>query len=131
MVINPNNRLRLVTNLLAAYQQSSGTPVGGTKRFYEAEAKAIFDRKHILSGYVKKDAWGQYDFYEQFNITYPWQYKLDYSYLLDERADELTSSKIGFRALYRTLDSDSPGDEYLDGANDYMFETIFYINWAF
>jgi hypothetical protein len=131
MVINPNNRLRLISNLLAAYQQSSGDPTGGTRRFYEWEGKAFFDRKHILSGYVKKDAWGPYDFHEQFNITYPWQYKLDYSYLLDERGDELTSSKIGFRALYRTLDSNSPGDEYDGGANDYMFETIFYVNWAF
>ncbi len=127
----PNGRVRFVTNLLAAFQQSSGTPEGGTRRYYEAEEKIIFDRKHILSAYIKKDAWGKYDFYRQFNITYPWQYKLDYSYLLDARADELSSSKIGIRALYRTLDSNSPDDEYQNGLNDYMFETIAYFTWSF
>ena len=131
IVANPNNRLTLIANLLGAYQQSTGDPTGGTRKFYEAEGKVVFDRKHILSGYVKKDAWGPYDFHEQFNITYPWQYKLDYSYLLDSNLDELTSSKIGVRGLYRTLDSNSPGDEYQDGRNDFMFETIFYVNWAF
>ena len=131
MVFNPNPRARVITRLLAGHQQADGNPAGGTNTFYEAEGKLVFNRKHILEGYVKKDAWGLYDFYEQFNLTFPWQYKLDYSYLLDEKADEKKSSKVGLRALFRTTDENSPDNEYQDGKNAYTFETILYFNWAF
>jgi hypothetical protein len=131
MVFNPNPRARFIARLLAGKQQSDGSPEGGAPTFYEAEGKFVFDRKHIVEGYVKKDAWGLYDFYQQFNLTYPWQYKLDYSYLLDEKRDEKKSSKVGIRALARTVDEDSPADEYRNGNNDYTFETILYFHWAF
>jgi hypothetical protein len=131
MVFNPSSRARFITRLLAANEQSDGSPEGGTRTFYEAEGKFVYDRKHILEGYVKKDAFGLYDFYQQFNLTFPWQYKLDYSYLLDEKRDEKTSSKVGLRVLARTNGEDSPEDEYRDGDNDYTFETILYFHWAF
>ena len=115
----------------AANQQASGSPEGDARTFYEAEGKLVFDKRHILEGYVKKDAWGLYDFYEQFNITFPWQYKLDYSYLLDNKRDEKNSSKVGIRGLFRTNDENSPDDEYRNGDNDYTFETILYFQWAF
>ena len=131
MVFNPTSRMRIITRLLAADQQADGSPLGNARRFYEAEGKLVFDKRHILEGYIKKDAWGLYDFYEQFNITYPWQYKLDYSYLLDNKRDEKNSSKVGIRGLFRTTDENSPDDEYRDGDNDYTFETILYFQWAF
>ena len=131
IVFNPSSRARFITRLLAGHQQSDGSPEGGTRTFYEAEAKMVYDRRHILEGYVKKDAWGLYDYYQQFNITYPWQYKLDYSYLLDDKRDEKSSSKVGLRALFRTVDKDSPAGEYMDGDNDYTFETILYFEWGF
>jgi hypothetical protein len=131
MVFNPSSRTRIITRLLAGNQQADGSPEGDARTFYEAEGKLVFDRRHILEGYVKKDAWGLYDFYEQFNITFPWQYKLDYSYLLDNKRDEKTSSKVGIRGLFRTTDENSPDDEYRDGDNDYTFETILYFQWAF
>ncbi len=131
MVFNTHRDFKLITNLVAGQQQSTGDPNGGAREFYEADAKFIFNRKHILSGYFKKDAWGPYDFHRQFNVTYPEQYKLDYSLLLDQRLDEDESSKIGIRALYRTLDENSPDDEYRDGANGYDFLTMFYFKWAF
>ena len=131
MVFNPNRKLKIVTNLLAAHQQSSGTPEGGTRTFYETDAKFIINRKHIISAYVKKDAWGLYDFHEQFNVTFPLQFKLDYSILLDKKRDELRSSKVGVRALYNTLDGDSPESDYQDGLNDYLFQTQLYVRWNF
>jgi hypothetical protein len=131
MVFNPSSRTRIIARLLAANEQSDGSPEDGARTFYEAEGKLVFDRRHILEGYVKKDAFGLYDFYQQFNITFPWQYKLDYSYLLDNKRDEKTSSKVGIRGLLRTTDENSPDDEYRDGDNDYTFETILYFQWAF
>ena len=48
---------------------------------------------------MKKDAWGPYDFQRQFNLTYPYQYKIDYSVLIDPLKDELRSSKFGVRGI--------------------------------
>jgi len=131
MVFNPNRNLRVITNLNAGYQQPTGDPTGGTREFYGIEGKFIIDRKHILSGYFKKDDWGPYDFQRQFNFVYPEQYKLDYSLLLDQRLDEDESSKIGVRALYRTLDPNSPDQDGDIGIHDWEFLTIFYFKWAF
>jgi len=131
IITNPNRNLKMILKLLAANQQPTGDPIGGARTYYEADAKFIIDRKHIFSGYFKKDAWGDYDFDRQFNFTYPEQYRLDYSMLLDKRLDEDTSSKIGVKALYRTLDDDSLDADGEFGLNDWEFLTIFYFKWAF
>jgi len=131
MVFNPSVNAKYILNLLAGYNQPTGNPEGGTRRYYSAEAKAVIRDKHIISAFFKKDAWGPYDFQRQFNITYPEQYKLDYSILLDNRGNELNSTRVGIRALFRTSDENSPDDEYQDGENDYLFTTIFYFTYAF
>ncbi|MEM9056955.1 MAG: hypothetical protein AAGD86_05725, partial [Pseudomonadota bacterium] len=131
MVFNPTRRLRLITNTRAGFLQSIGDPDGGTREFYEAVGKMVFDQKHILKGYVKKDAWGPYDFHRQFNITYPWQYKLDYSMLLDEVRDELRSTTVGIRGEFRRLDENSPEAESENLTNDYIFQTVFYFRYNF
>jgi hypothetical protein len=41
------------------------------------------------------------------------------------------TSKWGVRALYRTLDENSPEEEYQDGRNDSMFEIITYLTFTF
>jgi len=122
MVTIPDTNFKLITNLEIGKQQPTGNPDGGTKDYFSLDAKIIFHKKHILSGYFKKDAWGPYDWYRQFNITYPIQCKLDYSLLIDNILDGLLSSKIGVKALYRTLDKNSPANEYENGKNDYMFQ---------
>jgi hypothetical protein len=59
---------------------------------------------------------------------------LDYSVLMgplswaDPRG---ATSKWGVRGLARTLDDQSPEDEYLDGKNDWMFEVIGYVTFMF
>jgi beta-galactosidase len=131
MVFNPNIGARYIADLLVGSQQSTGNPVGGTRDFYELKGTMILDNRHILTGYFKKDAWGPYDFHRQFNVTFPEQYMLDYSILLDQRRDRLRSTQIGIRALYRSLDENSPGDEFQDGENDYLWQTVFYINFRF
>ncbi len=130
MVFNRPNA-RYITTIIRGFDQSTGDPNGGTRDFYELHGKAVWNRKHVLSGYFKKDAWGPYDFQRQFNVTFPEQYKLDYSLLLDQRMDDRYSTKIGVRALFRTNDENSPDDEFLDGNNDYIFQAVAYFTLHF
>ncbi len=131
MVFNPNVKVRYIADILVGSDQPTGNPVGGTREFYELAGTVILGKRHILTGYFKKDAWGPYDFHRQFNVTFPEQFMLDYSVLLDQRRDPLRSTQIGIRGLYRSLDENSPGDEFQDGENDYLWQTVFYVNYRF
>jgi len=130
LVFNTDNRLRMIYELESGFQQSTGTAEGGTREYYKAEGAFYLPNNHVIEGYIYKDAWGPYDFYEQFNLTYPYQFKLDYAILMRPynwgNARGVTS-KWGVRALYRTLDEQSPADEYQDGRNNSMFEVIAYV----
>jgi hypothetical protein len=127
MVYNPTVNTRLVSRIRRGFQQSTGDPDGGTRKFWWLEGKMVHRDRHVLSGYFKKDAWGPYDFQRQFNITFPEQYKLDYAILLDNKKDERTSSKIGIRGLFRTLDENSPQDLLdPDADNDNQWQVVFY-----
>jgi hypothetical protein len=137
MVFNPNQRSRYIFNLVNGFDQSTGNPTGGTRDYFEIQGKAILNRKHMVSGYFMKDKWGPYDFYRQFNITYPEQYKIDYAYLLGtpgmlgSRMDEEQATRIGIRAILRTTDANSPAEEFLDGDNSYIFLVVAYFTYNF
>ncbi len=131
IIMNPNPNLRLIADLVAGYQQSTGTPEGDTRRYYELRALMNIANKHRLAGYVKKNSWGPYDYFRQFNVTYPYQYMLDYSIRMDNFATERLSSAIGLKGFYRTLDENSQGSEYDGGKNNYMFEVSAYYNIEF
>ncbi|MGB5721056.1 MAG: hypothetical protein WBM34_10200 [Woeseiaceae bacterium] len=136
MVFNPNNQRKYILNLRRGFQQSTGNPDGGTRKFFEMHGKAVLGNKHIISGYFKKDAWGQYDFQRQFNITFPEQYKLDWQVVLDGSGDQKPSTtangtSVGIRALYRTLDENSLGSDFEAGVNEYIFQTVFYFTYRF
>ncbi|NGP54434.1 hypothetical protein [Thioalkalivibrio sp. XN8] len=131
MVFNPNVNARYIVNAMAGFDQSTGDPTGGTRRFYELDGKMVFNQRHVLEAYFKKDAWGPYDFHRQFNITYPEQLMIDYSILLDHQRDQLRSTQIGLRGLYRSLDENSPDNEFLDGDNDYLAQLHFYLIFRF
>jgi len=130
MIFNPSKSLKYVFDIQRGKQQSTGKP-GDAVDYSSLEVKAVIDGKHILSGYVKDDAFGPYDFHRQFNITYPRQYKLEYAMLLDQKKDQETSSKLGVKAYYRSLDKYSPEDEYENGENDHMFEIQTYFKYSF
>lgn len=131
LIFNTDNSKKFIFNLSRGKQQSTGKPGEETVEFSSVEAKAVIDRKHIFSGYIKEDAFGPYDFYRQFNLTYPRQIKLEYARLLDLKLDEDTSSKFGIKFFYRSLDENSPTEEYQDGANDHMFEVQTYFKYIF
>ena len=125
IVMNPSTDFKIISNLESGFQQSTGLAGNDTRRYYTAEFKAMIDRKYIHAAYIKKDAWGPYDFHRQFDVTYPLQAMYDYSVLLDSLGDELLSSKWGMKVLYRTLDNNAP-DEFQNGLNSRMFEISTY-----
>ena len=133
MVFNPTGNLKAIAKLEAGKQQPTGKPDGATE-FYGVEGKFIFNDRNIVTAKFKKDGWGPYDFQRQFNLKYPEQVELAYTRLLDKGLREGDSSKAGVKLLYRTLDENSPGDEFFqngmddtDGTNEDMFEAqVFY-----
>jgi len=135
MVFNPNPRSKYILNIDRGYQQSTGDPDGGTRKFWELEGKVVLNNKHIIEGYAKFDAFGPYDFQRQFNITFPEQYKIDYSMILDGSGDRPgetygTGTRVGIRALWRGLDENDPAF-YKPGVNEYLFQTVFYFTYMF
>ena len=136
MVFNPQPGRKYIIELVRGFDQSTGNPEGGTRDYWQFHWKAILGNKHIFSGYFMKDAWGPYDFYRQFNVTYPEQVKLDYSILLGGNAGSFVSAqgeneatRIGIRALYRSGDAESDLDPLIDG--DYVFMTVLYLTYQF
>lgn len=141
MVMNTEGGTNVIVNLENGFQQSTGD-VGPTREYYKAGAKFLLTNNHIIEGYVYKDAWGPYDFFRQFNQTYPWQYKIDYSILMGPNSWLNTpgsTSKWGVRALYRTIDENSPeyaeglegSAEFVEGRNNSMFEIITYLTFSY
>ncbi len=129
MIFNPSAQTRFIADFEAGKQQAAKTPVGDAAEFYRVQGKLILDQTHIISGYVEVDGFGQYDFQEDFNVTFPLQVKAEYAMLLDSFKDEKKSSKVGVKLLYRTFDEDSPEGLYEDG--DYQFEISTYFKYSF
>jgi len=133
MVFNPNRDWRVISNVVGGFLQSTGDPDGGTREFYEWSGKAVFRKKHILEAYAKFNAFGPYDFHRQFNITFPYQYRLDYSILLDSLKDENRSTQVGFKGFLRGVDDDSPTEEFLveGDENEYLWQIEAYVRYRF
>ncbi len=134
IVMNPNQNSKYIFRLIRAFEQSTGNPNGGSRDHYQFHWKAEFNRKHVFEGYYMKDAFGPYDFFRQFNITFPEQVKLDYSYLLGTSGqlgsveDERKATRIGIRALYRSRDE---ANENFASEGDYSFLTAVYLTYQF
>ncbi len=125
-IMNPSRNLKIITNIEAGKQQSTGNPERKSPQYYSLDTKFVINKKHIISAYAKKNAWGPYDWYRQFNITFPYQFMFDYSVLIDNFLNEEFSSRLGFKTIFRTLDENSPGNENSDEMNDYEFQTGVY-----
>ena len=135
IVMNPSQSAKYIVNLVRGFNQSSGNPTGGTRDYFELSGKAIIGGKHIISGYFKKDAWGPYDFYRQFNVTFPEQFKIDYSMRLGTLgglgsvADETNATQIGIRALYWTYDENE--ENFSLDVGDNRWQTVLYFTYQF
>jgi len=130
-VLNPNQNLKIISNIEGGKQQASGNPEGDSPQYISLATDFVLANKHYISTYAKKDAWGPLDWYRQFNITFPYQFMVDYSVLIDNLLDKTISSRLGIRTLFRTLDENSPGNESEAVHNDYEFQTGFYFRYEF
>lgn len=130
-ILNPNPGLKIIANLEGGKQQASGNPDGDLAEFVSLSTDLVINRRHYISSYIKKDAWGPLDWYRQFNITFPWQAMLDYSVLIDNFLSKSRSSRLGFRTLFRTLDENSPTNEATAVMNDYEFQSGVYFRYEF
>ncbi len=62
-----------------------------------------------LSGFVKVNDWGPYDYHRDFNLTYPLQLMGDISYSLGKPAwFSAPQTRVGAQATWRSLDVHSP-----------------------
>lgn len=130
LVFNPRPGMKAIAKLEAGKQQSTGESANAIE-YYGAEGKLILNDEHIISAAYKKDGWGKYDYERQFNLTYPEQLELSYTKLLNKGLGESKSSKVGVKALYRTLDENSPAEFYDNGKNDDMFEIQTFLEYKF
>ena len=134
MVFNPNPNAKYIIKYVHGFDQSTGDPTGGTQSYYQLHWKAEFKRKHVFSGYFMKDAWGPYDFYRDFNLTFPEQVKLDYSVRLGSTGqigsvtDEDQATRLGLRVLYRSYGEEN---SELETLGDYEFSTNLYFTYQF
>lgn len=125
-IMNPSPRFKLIANLEGGKQQASGNPDGDLAQYLSLATELVIGKRHFISAYAKKDAWGPLDWYRQFNITFPYQFMLDYSVLIDNLWDKTISSRLGFRSLLRTLDENSPTNEGGGVIHDYEFQSGIY-----
>ena len=144
MVWNTESNNKYILKLVRGFNQSTGDPSGGTRKYWQLHGKAVMGRRHILSGFFMKDAWGPYDFYRQFNEAFPEQFELDYSILLrpgggslSNAIDETNATKVGIRAQYRSFDEENRATQTGGGLlleedpGDYIFQTILYFTYQF
>jgi hypothetical protein len=136
MVFNPTPWLKIRARIEAGRQQSTGE-VGPARTYFSEGFDLEYANRHMLSGYIKQNMWGPYDYYQQFNQTYPRQYKLDYMYRIDYLLHKYVpprlgkSAGIGIYGIFRTVDSYSPLDEWMYGRNNYDYEVNMYLTYEF
>lgn len=133
IVANPDKMKRWIFNIERGVQQATGVPAPAVE-YTQLETKFVYNKRDIYSFRVAKNKWGPFDFQRQFNTTYPQQWKLEFTRLLDRGLSEKDSSKYGIKFLFRTLDNGSPG-EYTRAAtgefNNSMFEVQAYYTHRF
>jgi len=133
VVLNPTKWVRLANRFEAAYQQSTGTPEGPTQEYYSWEFDYDFGLNHNVAGYVKKDAWGPYDYYRQWNVIFPLQVRLDYTYQLERMLNDWFQRKvgknvqIGITGIYRTLDDEQAEED----DNDHEYQITTFLSYGF
>ena len=81
----------------------------------------------VLSGALKFNAWGPYDYHKDFNLTYPIQAMAELSYTLGQaRWLWLPQTSLSLRGTYRTLNGYSPRFDATTGTgwgNEYEVRT--------
>ncbi len=116
VVSAPRSDLRLVAHAFAGNQQANGESVRQPRR-YGGDLRVTW-RSVALAAHAKFNDWGPYDYYRDFNQTFPLQLMGDVSYNLGPaRWLWLKQTSVGLRATSRYLNGYS-GDRYLQTRAD-------------
>lgn len=89
-------------------------------------------RRLGLRGFVKINDWGPFDYYRDFNLTYPLQTMVDVSSGLGKPDPFDPSTRLGIRGKWRLLDENSPVGQFdinpgIGNANGWEGEIFTYI----
>jgi hypothetical protein len=96
-----------IANLLAGVAESNGSDERLIRR-YSGDLRMVYKTTKI-TGMVKVNDWGPYDYHRDFNLTYPLQIKVDLSTAVSKpKWFELPDTRIGLQFTRRTLDQYSP-----------------------
>ncbi len=102
---------------------------------YGADVRMIYNKIKLMTE-VKIDDWGPFDFHRDFNLTFPFQFKVDLSTTVG-KPDWfiLPNTRIGIRYTWRSLDNFSPRFEFQDpidlgfpNGNEWEIRTYVHIN---
>ena len=116
--IKPN--LGFIANMYYGTAQANGDSDRTITRF-GGDLRLIYN-KIKLSGMVKVNDWGPFDYYRDFNLTFPLQMMLDLSTTVGKpNWLILPNTKVGIRGTWRSLDQFSP--RFLPNASASTFAT--------
>ena len=103
--VNPN--LGLIANLYYGTAQANGVSDRAINRF-GADLRMIYNKMKI-TGIVKVNDWGPFDYHRDFNLTFPLQLILDVSTSVGKpNWFILPDTKVGLRGTWRSLNEFSP-----------------------
>ena len=107
VVSHVSNELRLIANLFGGTAEPNGND-GRLLHRYGGDLRAV--RGHVkLMGAARFNDWGPYDYYRDFNLTFPQQFIADAGYVLGApQWFDLPETRVGVRGTVRTLDKYSP-----------------------
>ena len=103
--LNPS--FGLIANLFAGNAQANGSDARLIHR-YGGDVRVIHKKmKYVFTG--KVNDWGPFDYYRDFNLTFPLQFVLDVSTTLGKpNWFILPNTRIGIQGTWRSLDQYSP-----------------------
>ena len=115
MVINPNRNAKYIINLIRASISPPGNPDGGTRDYCEAALEGRVQPQTRIFRLLQEGCLGPVRFLQrQFNVTFPEQFKLDYS--RTARRDRQFGSVDGRRS--RNEDRHPGAVPVIDAEND-------------
>jgi hypothetical protein len=125
IVAHPRSDLRLVAHGFVGLGEANGASQRVTHR-YGGDVRVAWNSL-VLSGALKFNDWGPYDYHKDFNLTYPIQAMAELSYTLGQaRWLWLPQTSLSLRGTYRTLNGYSPRFDATTGTgwgNEYEVRT--------
>jgi hypothetical protein len=107
MVSKINPDLGIIANFYYGNGQANGDSERLIKRF-GADLRMIYNQIKV-TGMVKVNDWGPFDYHRDFNLTFPLQLMLDFSTTLGQPDwFILPDTKLGIRGTWRSLNEFSP-----------------------